>query len=101
MEPEDMDLLLDMAKVGVINLELEGEGAHGEKLNNFWNSAESQASAYDDLVKDTGTMASAAPGSAKTLDALSEDELHGGEDVWSFDDSMLADVGGHMLYSVP
>ena len=42
MEPEDMDLILDMAKVGVIDLELEDEGEFGEKLNYFWKRAKNQ-----------------------------------------------------------
>eukprot|EP00946_MAST-07B_sp_MAST-7B-sp1_P004560 g4560.t1 len=101
MEPEDMDLILDMAKVGVIDLELEDEGEFGEKLNYFWKRAKNQKRAYDDMIKEAGGVASADSGSSLTLEGVSEDELNGDEEVWSFDDSMLADVGGQTMYRVP
>ena len=53
------------------------------------------------MIKEAGGVASADSGSSLTLEGVSEDELNGDEEVWSFDDSMLADVGGQTMYRVP
>lgn len=94
MQPEDMDLILDMAKVGIIDLDLDGEGSDGEQLNYFWSEAETRAKAMESVVEEMGN--------GVTLDALSEEDAQAsGGETWCFDDSMLTEIGAHKFYSVP
>lgn len=100
MEREDMDLILDMARVGVIDVELDGEGADGEKLNYFWNDASKRAKALESVVDEMGAAADAER--VPTLEPLSVEEVEaGGEEMWTFEDNMVVSIGENTFYSVP
>lgn len=100
MEPEDMDLILDMAQVGVIDLDSQYEDMDGKKLNRFWTDAERTSEAVQNITQEVEGSHQI----VKSLDAIPEgdaDALESEEEVWSFDESMLIDISNVKYYSVP